>query len=274
MKIAHLLVAGALAFSTASLCAQSTVYVTPTNMQGWSNNDTTVGSVSAITPVFPRSGNGSAQLTTTPTGKSSFELYWNPIGTNPFGTNTTIASLSTLSMDIFRSSATDSLPSAAPDYAAPALRFFFNDGQGHAGSLVYEFVYNGSGSGTPVVPNDTWLNVDYLSSKLWMNTGGTNYDVAGGFLTLQQWTDPSVAKIAGTYTLDPNTTYVTGVQFSYGSSAGAFEGAVDNVRVGFAGGNDNLYNFEVVPEPSTFALGFLGLAGLAASWRLRRSRRA
>lgn len=271
IKSKCLLVAAAvLAVAASSAIAQTTVYVTPTNSQGWTNGDTSAGSVSAISPLYPRSGDSSAQLLTTSTGKASYELYWNPIMTNPFGTSqTTIGNLTNLSMDFYRSSL-----ATAPDFGAPALRFFFNDGAGHSGSLVYEFVYNGSGPGNPTVPTDTWLNADFLNSKVWMRTNNTNYDVVnGGLLTLQQWLDPNVAKLNGTFTLTADT-YITGVQFSYGSGAGIFNGAVDNVHVGFTGGNHNLYNFEAVPEPSSISLGLLGIAGLAASWRFRRLRKA
>ena len=61
---------------------------------------------------------------------------------------------------------------------------------------------------------------------------------------------------------------IYGVSLGVGSGWGTYDGAIDNVTIGFTGAPVYSWNFEVVPAPAS--AGLLGLAGLAAARRRRR----
>jgi hypothetical protein len=63
---------------------------------------------------------------------------------------------------------------------------------------------------------------------------------------------------------------VYGISAGVGSGWGTFQGAVDDITVGF-GGASTTYNFEVVPEPSTVLLVGTGLMGMLIVARRRRA---
>jgi len=107
---------------------------------------------------------------------------------------------------------------------------------------------------------------------------------AGGSDAKFYWTkmDPSApsANLVQTFSSSNTTPYVTQA-FQLGHWQGAvFEGYTDEVRISNIARGANQFLFgpesgggggEVVPEPSTYALGLIGLAGLGLlAWRRRR----
>jgi hypothetical protein len=152
-----------------------------------------------------------------------------------------------------------------------AIRLLTNTG-GTEG-LVWENNYNGNGD----VPLNTWLTPDLFGGNFWQRGNGGNFNGASQAVTLTNWKSGTVS-----YTVDGTgaarnsvpmngSTPIYGVEVSYGSGAGAFEGDVRNVTLSFAGGA-NFIGAEspVTPLPSA-AVGGLACLGLFAMGRRRRA---
>lgn len=242
---------------------------------GWYYNNVRNNGHVGINDTFPRSGDGSVWFEGTqgPSGNSSKgDLEYLP-GT-VLGT---LGTLNALSYDWYRSSS--STNSAAQH---PVLRLYIDaDGLGTTtndrGYLVYEGAYNGFATAAV----DSWQSVDVFnfagsgqSANLWMVRFGVgNQDVFNR--DINDWlTTPNPG--APTYmTLSANT-MIYGISAGFGSGWGPFEGAVDNITIGFQGSSPTTYNFEmapaaVVPLPSAAWAG-LGLLGAMGVMRIVRRR--
>ncbi|MBX3385241.1 MAG: PEP-CTERM sorting domain-containing protein [Phycisphaeraceae bacterium] len=230
--------------------------------------------VVGIHNAYPRSGNGSARLESLqgPAGNSSkadIEYFHAPNGVlAPMGT---LGSLNTLKYDWYRASG----GTANADQHAVLRLYIDADGDMNTtndrGYLIYERAYNGGGA----VPTDAWQTDDVFnyfgagsSANLWQVAFGLgNFDTAGNWQPLSVWTQP------GGFTPAPNgrnfnaASAVYGVSLGVGSGWGTYDGAVDNVMIGFTGAPMYSWNFEVVPAPGSLAL--LGLGGLLAARRRR-----
>lgn len=218
---------------------------------------------------YARSGNGSAYMETTvgPGGASSkadIELLAGGVdfGGNFYagGSMGRLGDLTTLSYEWYRDSA-----SSNSAVQHPVVRLLVDaDGDlgttDDRGGLVFEQAYNGS-----VVPVDTWVSEDVFAynagsgANLWTFGAGMAFAEEGYGVTLNSWQ-------AGLNTISGDSAIV-GISMGVGSGWGPFQGAVDNLTVGFAGGATQMYNFEVAPTPGAAAV--LGLAGFAG---LRRRR--
>jgi hypothetical protein len=243
---------------------------------GWYYNNVRNSGVVGINTTYARNGNGSAYLETVygPSGNSSkadIEFYLsataNAAGNyGPTSALGTLGNLTSLSYDWYRASG-----GTASTWLHPVIRLsVVSSDLTKSGYLIFEREINRDVFGNPVVaPTDQWISDDVFVGdyRLWssgntlpFNLNGTNgpakyYDA----LTLSDWMTGY-----GTY-------YVTGISLGVGSGWGTFEGAVDNVSFAFTGGVSGSYNFEAVPEPSTYA-AMLGLAalGFVAFRRFRR----
>lgn len=238
----------------------------PAATDTWLRRNVRQNSSIGITGDYTRSGNGSMYFSGANGGsKADAEYYFSDL------TGKTLGNLSSLSYDSYRDSS-----SGATDHLHPSLRVLF-DADGNMGTaddrgyLVYENTYNGQ-----TTPEDGWQSIDVFnlngagqSANVWMvNFGNVNGSVLSVYdRSIQEW-------IAGAFTSNYPTlsaqTLIYGLSSGIGSGWGAFEGAVDNITIGF-GGESTTYNFELaqVPEPATLGLLGLGILGIAASRRRR-----
>ncbi len=218
------------------------------------NNVRNSGAV-GINSTYARSGNGSAFLST-PSGaaKADIEFYTG----SSLGT---LSQLTSLRYDWYRDSS-----STNPANQHPVVRLLVSDGV-NVGGLVFERAYNGGGS----VPTNTWVSEDIFShngsngANLWSFGAGMPFPGDPGGLgygnTLADW-------VSGTGTID-GSWMVFGISMGVGSGwNGNFEGAVDNLVIGF-NGQEMSFNFEtlqstVIPLPGAagMALAGMGLIGL------------
>ncbi len=242
---------------------------------GWFYTNVRNNGIVGISTDLPRSGNGSARLQSTqgPAGASSkADLEYFHTTNGVLSAMGTLGSMNALSYDWYRVSG-----GTANDYYNPVIRLYV-DGDGDLntttdrGYLVYERAYNPN---TAAVPTDQWISDDVFnfngpgaSANLWQVAFGVgNFDTAGNWQPLSTWTQP------GGFTPSPNgknfssASVVYGLSLGVGSGWGTFDGAVDNVEIGFTGAPLYQFNFEVVPAPGSIAL--LGLGSLVA---LRRRR--
>lgn len=209
-----------------------------------------------ITTDYARNGDGSVSFSTSgPDSKADLQYY--------FTAPVALSSLTSVSYDFFRSST-----SAADPNLSPVFRFDIYKGTSFAGSLVLENVYQNQ---TPS-PVDNWttLSANLGSGIFWATNaalGPTFASANGGQKTLSQW----MADNAG------STLNVVGMSIGVGSGwSGAFNGAVDNVKVDFAGGPSVSSNFEVnaavaaVPEPATWAFMMMGVGLMGVTLRQRK----
>ncbi len=269
--------AGAMVLSGAALARPTVIVTSPgaltTGIGGATQNDGLTtdtwirrnvrsGSTVGATGDYARSGNGSAFFKSIDggTSKADFEYFFGDT------TGKTLGNITSFGYDWYRNGA-----SANPAVQMPSMRLYVDaDGNtattGDQGFLIFEQVYNGA-----TLATDTWHSTDIFnyfgagqSANLWQRrfSPGTTVNEYG--VTLQEW-------IAGEVTTGglvfSSSSVVFGLSFGIGSGwAGNFEGAVDNVRIGF-GGSETTWNFEtdgVIPLPTAAGLGFagLGLMGL------------
>lgn len=226
--------------------------------------------VAGINNTYARSGNGSVYFKITNgdpnSSKADFEMLatGTAAGGNYYAAASygTLGELTSLGYDWYRDS---SSTNSAGQH--PVLRVLVDaDGDlgttGDRGGLVFELAYNG----TATVTTDTWVTEDLFSynsgdgANLWTFGAGMTFAQEGYGNNIAEW-------VTGAGTIDGDSA-VIGFSMGVGSGWGPFEGAVDNLVVGF-NGSETTYNFEVVPEPGSIAL--LGLGGLAL---IRRRRRA
>lgn len=297
-KTLHIPVALTLAFGVTSASFAVTIYSnnpagdsftnpTSTNMgqavgaTNWFYNNVRNNGVVGINSTLPRSGLGSAQLVSAqgPGGASSkadieYINFSNPgNATSPIVSMGSLGSLNSLGYEWYRGAG-----GAASAWQHPVLRLYV-DADGNMGTtndrgyLVFERAYN---QGTGAVPTNQWITEDLFTynsgagANMWQVAFGVgNFDTAGNWQTLSTW------QSVNGFTPTPNgrtfnaNSAVYGISFGVGSGWGTLSGAIDNVRIGFAGGASETYNFEVVPEPASMAV--LGIGALAL---LRRRRKA
>ena len=235
----------------------------------WYYNNVRNSGIVGISNDLPRSGNGSARMQTTlgpasPSSKADIELLPQAIlfSGNYFSGASLgkLSELTSLSYEWYRKST-----STNNAVQHPVIRILTDaDGDLNTtddrGGLVFELAYNG----VPTAPTDTWVAnsvIDFYGpgqhARLWSFGNGQSFEF-GGYQPLETW-------VAGLGTISGNSA-VIGFSMGVGSGWGPFDGAVDNVTIGFNGGATT-YNFEVVPEPASLSVLALGAMGL-----LRRRR--
>ncbi len=220
---------------------------------GWLYNNVRNNGHVGIRTDLPRSGNGSVWFKGEqgPTGDSSKAdvEYW--ATQPPLGT---LGNLTSLKYEWYRKSG--SYTAAA--HLHPVLRLYISSPDGSKkGYIVYEGIYN-----LQSTPTDTWVTVDILANnyRMW-STGTLPYAFA-------EYYDVNKVGI-NAWKANYGNYYVLAISAGIGSGWGTFEGAVDNITVGF-GGLETTTNFEVVPEPASMALFGLGLAAVGGLIRRQR----
>jgi hypothetical protein len=220
----------------------------------WFQANVRPGGTVGITTDYAFDGNGSAYFASNGAGaKGDLEyLFASPVA---------LSSLTSISYDYYRDSASTTMATLAPVIRLDILK----DGA-YAGSLVFENYYQHGGNAVV----DSWTNVSttLTSGIIWATNsalGPKNAAADGGEKTLAQW----IADNSG------STLTVSGMSIGIGSGwTGTFEGAVDNVNVAFAGGPNVTSNFEVasgaVPEPASWAMMLGGLGLIGGMMRRRR----
>lgn len=239
---------------------------------GWFYNNVRNSGIAGIDTTFARNGNGSARLQTTlgPSGSSSkADFEYLATGTNLAGnfyagsSLGTLNQLSSLSYEWVRASG-----GTANQHLMVAGRILIDaDGNlattNDRGGLVYETVYNGGSTSTPV-PTDTWVSENITANTFLWNFGGGMSTATGGYnKSLTDW----VTGFSGS-TISGNSA-ILGFSFGVGSGWGTFDGAVDTVAFTIDGQNYDA-NFEAVPEPATMTV----LALVALARRRKKSQKA
>lgn len=229
----------------------------------WYYNNVRNSGIAGIDTTFARNGNGSARLQTTvgPTGSSSkadIELLagGTNLGGNFYAGSSlgTLGQLSGLSYEWYRASG-----GTADQHLMVAGRILIDaDGNlattNDRGGLVFETVYNGGSTSTPVA-TDSWVNESITANTFLWNFGGGMATATGGYnKSLSDW----VNGFSGS-TVSGNSA-ILGFSFGVGSGWGTFDGAVDTVGYSLNGQSYDA-NFEAVPEPAT--LSVLALLALA-----------
>jgi hypothetical protein len=217
----------------------------------WYQTNVGGGGSVGITTTYTNDGDGAAYFATT-SGDSKSDLQLN------FATPVALSSLRSVAFDLFVDPATTTTNGTF----SPVLRFNVAKNGSFAGSLVFEYFYQGQ----TAAPEGQWLTqTATLGSGIWWATnaalGPTFADANGGQKTLADW-----------LAANNNAITVTGVQLGVGSGwNGNFSGAVDNVRFNFADLSAS-YNFAVaaVPEPATWAMMIGGFGFIGGALRSRR----
>lgn len=256
--------AAAIAATTLAAVNASAATVTPTDTQGWQAANVRSNATVGITDTFKPAGQGGSVQFTTNTivngqDKADFVNYWGVVA------GRTLGSISNVGYDWYRASS-----STTGQHQAPALRLAYQTESGQTGYLIYENVYNGGSTASPVA-TDQWVSADATDANFWMRAFGPGRTIEQFDVTLAEWA--SGVSYGTSQVLNANTSIV-GIEVGVGSGwGGTFNGAVDNVRLSF-GADTISANFEpnavsAIPEPATWMtmmIGF-GLVGGAARYR-------
>jgi len=259
--------------------AAGAAVVTPTNTDGWMPSNVRPGGSVAITDTYKPAGQqGSLEFNTVSSAsKADYVKYWGVVD------GRTLGNLSTLSFDFLRDSS-----STTNQHFAPALRLIYEDSDGETGYLIWENIYNGGSTSTPVA-TDTFQSNDILAENFWMRAiSGGGRTIEDFDVTLAQWADGYTSGTSHQLSAD---TLITGIEVGVGSGwGGTFSGAVDNVAIGFSrvsyrspvpmaaiDGTDLITaDFEpdaiaAVPESSTWAMMIGGFGLIGGTLRRRRA---
>lgn len=211
-----------------------------------------------INDTFARSGNGSAHIRLDGTAGGKSEIAMSTAFTaagDSAGALGLFDELTAWSADLLTQS------SSIADLA-PILRLELYNGASY-GSLVFDTSWTPAHFGAFAF--GTWQNLDLVANAAttWLRATGSLNTLYGpgavdsGERTLADWMS----------VLDGEGFYVISANAGMGTADISYEGAVDNLTLGFSG-NSTTYNFEVVPEPASMAALGLGAAAL-----LRRRRK-
>jgi hypothetical protein len=275
--IRHLLASAALSVITGltSFAGAATVVVSPGNMDGWafattdSNGDaaTFPGTITQMVtgPAAPPAGIGSAELGTAPGhGDGAAQISTTNFDGTPLGS---INSLSYSTYDTVNNG-----------QQFPYMQVFVSTtGSGPADDwLTFEPPYQQPATGNPGLPDQGAPAP--LQWQQWNALEGGWYD-ADGFLGTNPGGSGDVDSLGSFLTQFPSATIedspfpggLGGIELlvGYGGPTDNFDGNVDAVTIGTAGGTST-YDFEPasVPEPASLSLLGIGAGGLM----LRRRR--
>jgi hypothetical protein len=250
------------AIATLSASANAAV-VTPTNTDGWQQNNIRGTGTVAITGTYKPAGEGgSLQFTTSNSvDKADYVKNWGVVA------GRTLGNISNVGYDWFRASS-----STTAQHLAPALRLAYRTAANETGYLIYENVYNGGSTSAPVT-TDAWVVADTTDANFWMRAFGPGRTIEQYDVTLSEWA--AGYRSGDSHVLDGNTS-ITGIEVGVGSGwANSFDGAVDHVRLAF--GSDTISaDFEpdaiaAVPEPASWGMMILGFGVVGAGMRRRKT---
>jgi hypothetical protein len=259
--------------------ADSTVVVTPSNMNGWTLN-TYDGNVNNTTG---QPDSGAAEMVTGPAtpplGVGSAHLA------TPVGGGDGAAAIATESYDGIPLAAVTALSYSTYDVTNNGQQFPYlaisiaqNDGSGNTDTLFFEPPYQQPTTGNPLLPDqgapvqNQWQSWNAYVGGFWDNNGIGNPGVGS----------PGVEPLAAFEAAYPLATIANGgypglggiaMQVGFGAPGETEDGYVDDFTIGVAGVNTT-YDFEpnAVPEPAS--TGLLLVGGGAALMRRRRRRTA
>lgn len=211
------------------------------------------------TGVTTQNPDGSFRLQTLATSDKASVKFLKVVGATPQVLGS-LSGISGLSADLLKAS-------PANTTSELAIRIFTN--QSLTQGLVWENAYNGSA----VVPVGGWEHLDFTAGNFWQRTNGVNYFAAGQEATLASWESSSYIPASGVK-VDGASIY--GIEVSFGSGAGIYDGDVANVHLDFSNGasytaaeSQLAADATATPLPSA-AMGGLACLGLFAIGRRRR----
>jgi hypothetical protein len=265
--VALMLCIGALSLLCSSAFA-STVVVSPTNMDGWTfystDDNGTINTGSATTgmvvgPATPPLGTGSARLATSPgTGDGGAELR------NVDWAGTALSSLTNLSYSTYMTSWNG--PGGQDTYLNIYVDYN-NDGV-RDDRLFFEPIYSSGIGGNPTPALNTWQRWDLLTGMWYSdNDGGpgSNSITWADYLTAH----PGATIMNDTSQGGPGGIGGIRINAGFASPGDNLDVNVDAFTIGVFG-VDTTYDFEPVPEPSTWAAA--ALAAIMLGTQLFRAR--